>query len=144
MKIAGLYNGNRWHYNGRRIQWVAPEHCLLLVGYDDYFYYFNDPRDRKARTYYRKETVDRAYKAQGNQAIVIQADARTAREWKVRHVLSAFEMVKDKLPLEVLNLIAMFLYYIRTYNLKSRKEKSFELENQLLYFKQKNNIPYAF
>ncbi len=75
---------------------------------------------------------------------MIQADARTAREWKVRHVLSAFEMVKDKLPLEVLNLIAMFLYYIRTYNLKSRKEKSFELENQLLYFKQKNNIPYAF
>ena len=80
------------------LQWVAPEHCLLLVGYDDYFYYFNDPRDSKARTYYRKEAVDRAYKAQGSQAVVIQADARTAREWKVRQVLSAFEMVKDKLP----------------------------------------------
>ncbi len=85
-------------WTGRKIQWVAPEHCLLLVGYDDYFYYFNDPRDSKARTYYRKEAVDRAYKAQGSQAVVIQADARTAREWKVRQVLSVFEMVKDKLP----------------------------------------------
>ena len=44
------------------------------------------------------EAVDRAYKAQGSQAVVIQADARTAREWKVRQVLSVFEMVKDKLP----------------------------------------------
>ena len=59
-------------WTGREIQWVAPEHCLLLVGYDDYFYYFNDPRDSKARTYYRKEVVDRAYKAQGAQAITIQ------------------------------------------------------------------------
>ena len=99
MEMRTPYISKTWTaWTGRKIQWVAPEHCLLLVGYDDYFYYFNDPRDGKARTYYRKEAVDRAYKAQGNQAVVIQADARTAREWKVRHVLSAFEMVKDKLP----------------------------------------------
>ena len=99
MEMKTPYISKTWTaWTGRKIQWVAPEHCLLLVGYDDYFYYFNDPRDSKARTYYRKEAVDRAYKAQGSQAVVIQADARTAREWKVRQVLSAFEMVKDKLP----------------------------------------------
>ena len=99
MEMKTPYISKTWTaWTGRKIQWVAPEHCLLLVGYDDYFYYFNDPRDSKARTYYRKEAVDRAYKAQGSQAVVIQADARTAREWKVRQVLSVFEMVKDKLP----------------------------------------------
>ena len=31
------------YYNGKLIQWIAPEHCLLLVGYDDEHYIFNDP-----------------------------------------------------------------------------------------------------
>ena len=60
VQIDELYNSNYGHYNGRNIQWIISEHYLLLVGYDDYFYYFNDPRDSKARTYYRKEAVDRA------------------------------------------------------------------------------------
>ena len=73
MEMRTPYISKTWTaWTGRKIQWVAPEHCLLLVGYDDYFYYFNDPRDGKARTYYRKEAVDRAYKAQGSQAIVIK------------------------------------------------------------------------
>ncbi len=43
MNMATPYNGNRWTYNGKTIQWIAPEHCLLLVGYDDEHYIFNDP-----------------------------------------------------------------------------------------------------
>ena len=34
------YNGDHWYYNGKKIQWIAPEHCLLLVGYDDEHYIF--------------------------------------------------------------------------------------------------------
>ena len=103
MEMKTPYISKTWTaWTGRKIQWVAPEHCLLLVGYDDYFYYFNDPRDSKARTYYRKEAVDRAYKAQGSQAVVIQADARTAREWKVRQVLSAFERINCHLEVSSL------------------------------------------
>ena len=60
-----------WSYNGRRIEWVQPEHCLLLVGYDEKHYIFNDPQKSGPRTYYTKEAVEKAYKAQFSQAVVI-------------------------------------------------------------------------
>lgn len=63
-------NGNRWYYNGKLIQWIIPEHCLLLVGYDDEHYIFNDPL-RNKNTYYRKSAVEIAYAGLGSQAITI-------------------------------------------------------------------------
>ena len=60
-----------WTYNGRRIEWVQPEHCLLLVGYDEKHYIFNDPQKSRPLTYYTKESVEKAYKAQFSQAVVI-------------------------------------------------------------------------
>ena len=60
-----------WSYNGRRIEWVQPEHCLLLVGYDEKHYIFNDPQKSGPLTYYTKESVETAYKAQFSQAVVI-------------------------------------------------------------------------
>ena len=55
------YNGDHWYYNGKKIQWIAPEHCLLLVGYDDEHYIFNDPLKSKPFTYYKKAAVEQAY-----------------------------------------------------------------------------------
>ena len=60
-----------WSYNGKRIEWVQPEHCLLLVGYDEKHYIFNDPQKSSSLTYYTKESVETAYKAQFSQAVVI-------------------------------------------------------------------------
>ena len=70
MNMATPYNGNRWTYNGKTIQWIAPEHCLLLVGYDDEHYIFNDPL-RSKQTYYRKSAVETAYAGLLKQAVVI-------------------------------------------------------------------------
>ncbi|MEG1887154.1 MAG: C39 family peptidase [Oscillospiraceae bacterium] len=53
-----------------KISWIAPQHCLLLVGYDKNYYYFNDPwRSKKCK--YPKEKCDVAYKALFSQAVVI-------------------------------------------------------------------------
>ena len=71
MNMASPYNGNRWTYNGKTIQWIAPEHCLLLVGYDDEHYIFNDPL-RSKQTYYRKSAVETAYAGLFKQAVVIK------------------------------------------------------------------------
>lgn len=60
-----------WTYNGKRIAWIAPEHCLLLVGYDDNNYIFHDPQSRADLTAYSKSSVETAYKALYSQAIVI-------------------------------------------------------------------------
>lgn len=55
----------------KEIQWVAPEHCLLLVGYDDNNYIFNDPLQTQPLKYYSKSSVEAAYKGLFSQAIVI-------------------------------------------------------------------------
>ena len=50
--------------------WVKPNHCLLLVGYDDTGYYFNDPLTHKNCRYPAK-IVEKRYMAMGRQALAI-------------------------------------------------------------------------
>lgn len=52
------------------LEWIAPEHCLLLTGYDDRCYIFNDPLVG-ANVHYLKSDVEQAYKALNYQAIAI-------------------------------------------------------------------------
>ncbi len=52
------------------IIWKSPEHCLLLTGYDQNFYYFNDPMQKK-NTAYPKDIVEKAYKDLYSQSVVI-------------------------------------------------------------------------
>lgn len=60
-----------WMTNdGEEVQWVYPNHALVLTGYDDEYYYFNDPL-RSAGAAYYKEDVQAAYQGNGMQAIVI-------------------------------------------------------------------------
>lgn len=59
------------YYNGTAFSWIAPEHCLLLVGYDDNYYYFNDPLRTSAKTRYWKADVEAAYAGLLKQAVVI-------------------------------------------------------------------------
>ncbi|MBO5019034.1 MAG: C39 family peptidase, partial [Clostridia bacterium] len=53
------------------LTWIAPEHCLLLVGYDDTCYIFHDPM-KGANVHYLKADVAAAYEALGKQSIVVQ------------------------------------------------------------------------
>lgn len=54
-----------------KFTWKSPMHCLVLVGYDDNNYYFNDPQQSKNYRY-TKSAVLTAYNAIGMQAVVIQ------------------------------------------------------------------------
>lgn len=64
--------GNSWteKETGNKINWISPMHCLLLVGYDEDFYYFNDPQRSKAHAY-EKGSVETAYEAMHSQAVAI-------------------------------------------------------------------------
>ncbi len=63
--------GKKIEYEDRVIQWISPEHCLLLVGYDENNYIFNDPQNSETVTYYGKNNTENAYCALGCQAIAI-------------------------------------------------------------------------
>lgn len=65
--------GNSWiiENTGKRYFWKSNEHCLVLVGYDEENYYFNDPLIGK-NTPYPKRLVERRYGEMGMQAVVVE------------------------------------------------------------------------
>lgn len=56
--------------NGNSFFWISNEHCLVLIGYDDEFYYFNDPYVG-AQVKYTKEKVQKCFDCYGQQSVVI-------------------------------------------------------------------------
>jgi len=92
------YYGNSWYYGNKHIQWIAPFHCLLLVGYDDNNYIFNDPQDTHALTYYSKESVRSAYTGVGQQIVVITKKEIAPPE-NMNHLFdkSNYNSLKDEL-----------------------------------------------
>ena len=74
--MAAPKPGSTWivRDTGRLIQWMTPMHCLLLVGYDEKNYYFNDPW-REAAVAYPRGDCTVAYDGFGRQAVVVYASA---------------------------------------------------------------------
>lgn len=64
--------GMTWNITGtdRYFTWIAPLHALVLVGYDDDYYYFNDPLQGKY-TAYDKGVVEENYDYIGRQSVVM-------------------------------------------------------------------------
>ncbi len=66
-----LTDGPSWILpDGTTYVWPDNEHCLLLVGYDDGKYYFNDPYRGKVIGYARS-VVEQRYEQLGMQSLVI-------------------------------------------------------------------------
>jgi uncharacterized protein YvpB len=51
--------------------WPAQEHCMVLVGYDEAYYYFNDPYGGNGTVAYGRELTQARYEALGQQAVVL-------------------------------------------------------------------------
>ena len=67
------FNGSIWTIpeTGEKFQWRAREHCLLLVGYNDNEYVFNDPWHNHGQIGYNKELVERNHKDQYSMAVAL-------------------------------------------------------------------------
>lgn len=66
--------GPSWklHDTGETFTWISNEHCMLLVGYDDEGYYFNDPYEEHGVVRYPKEIVEDRHKAQYEMAVSVR------------------------------------------------------------------------
>ena len=72
MEMRPVGSGRMWFLSdGRQFTWPSGEHCLLLVGYSESEYFFNDPR-HGAVVAYDKRSVEVAYASLGKQSLVIQ------------------------------------------------------------------------
>ena len=57
---------------GETFTWISNEHCMLLVGYDEENYYFNDPYENHGVIGYPKAVVENRHAAQHMQAVVVE------------------------------------------------------------------------
>ena len=64
---------DRWRLpNGRMFDWKLNEHCLLLVGYDQDRYWFNDPWHNHGLCAQPKELVEECHRAQDLYAVALR------------------------------------------------------------------------
>lgn len=56
--------------DGSTYRWLANEHCMVLIGYDDTYYYFSDPY-KGAMVKYEKTVSEKRFEAFGRQALAI-------------------------------------------------------------------------
>ena len=72
MRETYLNDSSSWIVNdtGEHFQWISNEHCLVLVGYDESFYYFNDPLNDK-NTAYERVLAEKRYEELGKQALTV-------------------------------------------------------------------------
>ena len=57
---------------GEEFTWISNEHCMLLVGYDEEGYYFNDPYDNNGVIRYDKAVVEDRHAAQHSMAVGVR------------------------------------------------------------------------
>ena len=72
--------------DGSAVEYNNKLHCLLLVGYDENSYYFNDPM-RKERNGFSKSRVQEAYSLLGKQAVVITKTSGIPDEKTLEEIL---------------------------------------------------------
>ena len=69
--IINYVDENSPYEIGDIFTWMKGEHCLVLVGYDDNNYYFNDPYKNHGVIAYEKELVNQRFLELGKQSVVI-------------------------------------------------------------------------
>lgn len=60
-----------WEVDGKELQWIYPEHCMVLAGYSDAAVWVCDPMSGRMQEY-EKELFKTGYEALFRQAIVLQ------------------------------------------------------------------------
>lgn len=65
-----VYQTSWYTPNGTQFSWPGNEHCMLLVGYDEEHYYFNDPY-RGMRVAYDRALAEERYRSLGSQSLII-------------------------------------------------------------------------
>lgn len=58
--------------SGETFTWISNEHCMLLVGYDEEGYYFNDPYENNGVVRYPKELTEKRHAAQYSMAVGVK------------------------------------------------------------------------
>jgi len=71
MGMKNAKEGTSWYLeNGELFTWISGEHCYVLVGYNENFYFLNDPQ-LGTTVAHEKSLVEKRYKELNSQAVYI-------------------------------------------------------------------------
>ncbi|MDE7121574.1 MAG: C39 family peptidase [Oscillospiraceae bacterium] len=65
-----LYN-SRGYATDHQFQWLANEHCMVLIGYDADYYYFQDPYQSNGTMKFRKDISEKRYEEIGSYSVIV-------------------------------------------------------------------------
>ena len=79
--LKETYAGPEWVVadTGERFEWRSNEHCMLLVGYDEENYYFNDPWHNHGTVGYERTLVEKRHAEQYEMAVSVRRRKRCTR-----------------------------------------------------------------
>ena len=92
INMAPSRPGHTWIMpNGESYTFISPEHALVMVGYDDNFYYFSDSLQYPEIAKYRRDAVEKAYDALYRQAVAVDMTelSRVPEFWRIRETEEA-------------------------------------------------------
>lgn len=74
IEMESAYPTDSWinEADGSTVQWLANEHCMVLVGYNNDVYYCNDPYNGNGVKAYSRALLKNRFAQMGRQALVIQ------------------------------------------------------------------------
>ncbi len=76
MEMREPEDGRVWNLpDGREFVWTAGEHCMVLTGYGDGVYYFNDPRSGNS-VIFPEDISEKRFLQLGSQAVLIEKGDR--------------------------------------------------------------------
>ncbi len=76
MEMREPEDGRVWNLpDGREFVWTAGEHCMVLTGYGDGVYYFNDPRSGGS-VIFPEDISEKRFSQLGSQAVLIEKGDR--------------------------------------------------------------------
>lgn len=76
--LKETYEGPEWILTdtGAPFVWRSNEHCMLLVGYDDACYYFNDPWHGHGTIGYERQLVEKRHVEQYEMAVSVRGERK--------------------------------------------------------------------
>ena len=76
MEMREPEDGREWTlYDGKKFVWTAGEHCMVLTGYGDGIYYFNDPRSGGS-VIFPEDISEKRFSQLGSQAVLIEKSGK--------------------------------------------------------------------
>ncbi|MDE6729312.1 MAG: C39 family peptidase [Oscillospiraceae bacterium] len=73
-----LYN-SRGYATDHQFQWLANEHCMVLIGYDADYYYFQDPYESNGTMKFRKDISEKRHEEIGSYSVVVMEKSEQSK-----------------------------------------------------------------